>query len=219
MHSWRLSDFCSFPKFRAGESINMDTLWITLSTRMPDAYESMFGKTRRPAVPTPPALKKPRTTVVQCQATKSAATAVAAASTLVVAEAPPFDERVMRCWLSGLSDPYGGLVDSCHIVDACLLGPGDDEARYSPDARIKLHKTLHAAWDQRLLTIHPDGTISTALSDSNLTALGISRRSRLPSAVLNPRRTAFLKARPNGHCEFMLQSQSRKANRRECAGK
>lgn len=146
-----------------------------------------------------------------------AAVPIATAATTVDERAAAFDERAEQCWLSGLVDPdgVGGFIDRCHIVDEVLLGPGDDEARYSPNAQIRLHKTLHAAWDARQITIHSDGSISTALPDSQLTKMGINRRSRLPPTTLNPRRVAFLKARPNGWCEFMLQSQSRKAQRRE----
>ena len=125
------------------------------------------------------------------------------------------DERVPTCWLSGLRCPYGNLVDSCHIVDAVLCENDDYPAIYSPDNRIWLSKTLHAALDSRMLAILPDGTISTGLSETQLAAMGITRRSRLPPSTLNPRRIAYLKRRPNGYNEFMLQSQRQKAQRRD----
>ena len=182
------------------------------------AFDSLFGK-KRPA-PTPPALpppKKPRTTVVvKCEATRGESGAGSATAPATVASLPPsFDERANVCWLSRLSDPYGGLVDSCHIMDEVILDKDDNEARYSYNNRILLHKTLHAAWDARLFVIHPDGTIGTALSDDQLVRMGITKTSRLPPSTLNPRRVAWLRKRPNGWVEFHLQSQTAKQRRRQ----
>ena len=129
---------------------------------------------------------------------------------------PPFNPRAEVCWLSGLRDQDGvaGTIDRAHIVDEVLLGPRDDEARYSPHNTLRMHATLHRVWDARQMTIHPDGSITTALQDSDLTKLGISRKSRLPPECLTERRVAFLKARCNGWNEFVLQSQAAKASRR-----
>ena len=69
-------------------------------------------------------------------------------------------------------------------------------------------------WDARQMSIHPDGSITTALLDSDLARLGISRKSRLPPECLTERRVAALKARCNGWNEYVLQSQARKAHRR-----
>ena len=133
---------------------------------------------------------------------------------------PPFNPRAEVCWLSGLRDPDGvaGTIDRCHIVDECLLGPGDDEARYSPHFKLLLHASLHRVWDARQMSIHPDGSITTALLDSDLARLGISRKSRLPPECLTERRVAALKARCNGWNEYVLQSQASKAHRRRKDG-
>ena len=126
-----------------------------------------------------------------------------------------FSDRTNVCWLTGLTDEdgVGGFIEVCHVVDACLV---DDAAViYDPENTIRLHSTLHRAWDSRQMAIMPDGTISTGFSAKKMALLGLTPRSRLPDAALTPKRVAYLKQRINGWNEFTLQKQCRAQLKRQ----
>jgi len=120
-----------------------------------------------------------------------------------------FDEFENTCWLSGFEDPYRVVVHEAHIFDKVLC-EGDDsltEAMYSYSNRLRLTASIHAVFDARLLVINQDGSITTALSDTQLKAIGLTRSAHLPQQCLTPERVKFLKHRINDRGAFHLASE------------
>lgn len=116
-------------------------------------------------------------------------------------------ESLPMCWLSDFIDWHDtGSIASCHIVDQCLL-TDEDARKYSPSFRLKLRVDIHALWDARIITINPNGTITTLLSDEALSALGLNKKSRLPYIVLTDERIKALQERINDRDKFILAKQ------------
>ena len=113
-------------------------------------------------------------------------------------------ERLPVCWISGFTDwTRTGAVASAHIIDQVLLPKGDPR-RYDPAFRLSLRVDIHALFDARVITVLPDGSIATALTDGQLSALGISRASCLNPIVCTDRRMGALGQRIIDHDKFAV---------------
>ena len=113
-------------------------------------------------------------------------------------------ERLPVCWLTEFVDwGRSGAVADAHIVDQCLLPKGDPR-RYDPSYRLNLRVDIHALFDARTITILPNGSISTTLSDGQLTSLGLDRQSRLHPVVLTEKRVQALKERIVDRDQFVV---------------
>ena len=113
-------------------------------------------------------------------------------------------EQMPVCWLSGFVDwTRTGAVASCHIVDQVLLKKGDPR-RYDPSYRLNLRVDLHSLFDARIITVLPDGSITTTLDDDQLNTLGLNRVSSLPRIVMTDSRIKALQERITDHDEFIV---------------